>query len=153
MEDSGVTKTSEEYDDDCELFRMDTIRAKVASVSCAYDPVLFCDLLDDNIALSKFATAVGSMPATSQDPDSVIDFWDDPEPDVEHIGEGSALIDVFASATHAEKPKGVYSELLQKVWRIDEKTTKRKIKTTPQSNCQDLNPKLSRDFETNNSML
>ena len=45
------------------------------------------------------------MTAKSQDPDSVIGFWDDqqPEPDVEHIGEGSTLMYVFASAMHAEK--------------------------------------------------
>ena len=109
---------------------MDAIRAKVASVSCAYDPVLCSDLLDDNIALSKFATTIGSTMATSQDPDSVIDFWDDPEPDVEHIGEGSALMDVFASSTHTRKSKGVDVELLQKSWRIGEKTAKRTIKTT-----------------------
>ena len=153
VEGSGAPKTSEEHDDDCELFRMDAIRAEVASVSCTYDPVLFCDLLDDNIALSKFATAVGSTTAKYQDPDSVIDFWDDPEPNVEHISEGSALMDVFASATHAEKPKGVNAELLQKIWRIDEKTAKRTIDATTQLNRQDLNSKLSRNFGTNDRML
>ena len=43
-----------EFRDECEAFKQDAIRSKVASVSCAYDPVLFCDTLDDNIALSKF---------------------------------------------------------------------------------------------------
>ena len=96
---------------------MDTLRTEVASVSWAYDPVLFCDLLDNNIALSKFSTAVGSTIAKSQDPDSVIVFWDDPkpEPDVEHIGKGCLLLDVFASATHAKKSKGIDSELLQNI--------------------------------------
>jgi len=62
-------------------------------------------------------------------------------------------MDVFASATHAEKPKGVNAELLQKIWRIDEETAKRTIKTTTQLNRQDLNSKLSRNFGTHNRML
>jgi hypothetical protein len=100
----GVPKTSIEFGDDCELSRMDAMSAAAASVSCAYDPVLFCDILDYNIARSKLSSAEGSTTATFQDPDSVIDFWDDPEPDpgVECMGEGSALMDVFASETHAE---------------------------------------------------
>ena len=134
-----VPHISAEFDNDCKVFRMDIMRTEAASVSCVYDPALFCDLLDDNIALSKFSTAVGSTTAKFQDPDSVIDSWNDPEPetDDEHIEEGSALMDVFVSAAHTEKPKGVYCEL----------------KTTPQLNCQDLNSKLSRNFGTNDRML
>ena len=49
-----------ELSDECEAFKKGAIRSEVASVSCAYDPVIFCDILDDNIALSKFSTAVGS---------------------------------------------------------------------------------------------
>ena len=30
------------------------IRSEVASVSCAHDKVLFCDILDDNIYLQRF---------------------------------------------------------------------------------------------------
>ena len=109
MEGSGVPETSKEFDDDCELFRIDAIRAEVGSASWAYYPVLLCDLLGDNIALPKITTAVGSTAAKSQDPDSIIDFLDDPEPDpdVERTGDGSTLMNVFASVTHAKKPKGV----------------------------------------------
>ena len=69
-------KTSEELKIDCELFKMDPIRSEVASMSCTYDPVLFCDLLDEQVAFSKFSAAVGSTTARHQDPDSVIDFWE-----------------------------------------------------------------------------
>ena len=34
-----------------------------------FDPELFCDLLDDEIALSKFSGAVGSTTANLQNPD------------------------------------------------------------------------------------
>ena len=40
----------------------------------------------------------------------------------------------FASATHAEKRKGVSPELLEKIWRIDNKTAKKTIRTTTQLN-------------------
>ena len=72
---------------------------------------------------------MGSTPAKFQDPDSIIGFQEKPEPDpdIECMGEGSALMTVFAGATHAEHPKGVISELLQKIWRIDAKTSERTI--------------------------
>ena len=55
---------------------MDAIQAEVASMSYAYEPVLYCDLLDDHTTLSKFLTAVGSTTARDQDPDSMIDSQD-----------------------------------------------------------------------------
>ena len=111
---------------------MDAMRAEVALVSCVYDPVFFCDLMDNSIVLFKFSTALGGTTVKFQDPDSVISVLDDPEldPSVEHLGECSALTDMFASATHAEKLKDVDSELIQRIWRIGEKTEKRMIKTT-----------------------
>ena len=51
---TGNVLTSKELDNECAMFKTYAIRAEVASISCAYDPVLFCDLLDDNIDLSKF---------------------------------------------------------------------------------------------------
>ena len=74
---------------ECELFKQDAIRYELASASCAYDLVLvlFCDILDDNIANSKFSTAVGSTTASPKYPESVIDLWDIPQhPDCESLG-------------------------------------------------------------------
>ena len=46
VDESGVPKISSEFiGNDCELFRMNAMRAEVASVSRAYDSVLFFDLL------------------------------------------------------------------------------------------------------------
>ena len=59
----------------------------------------------------------------------------------------------FASATHAEKPKGVDAKLIQNIWKIDSDTAKLTIKTTTQLNRHDVNSKLSRNFGTNHHML
>ena len=64
-----------------------------------------------------------------------------------------ATQEVCVGASHAEKPRGVNAELLQKIWRIDSETAKRTIKTTSQLNRQDVNSKLSRNFGTNDRML
>ena len=62
-------------------------------------------------------------------------------------------MDAFASASHAEKPKGADAELLQKIWRIDSDTEKLTINTTTQLNRQDINSNLSRNFGTNDRMF
>ena len=62
-------------------------------------------------------------------------------------------MEAFARATHAENPKGVDAELLQKIWQINSETAKSTMKTTTQLNRQDVNSKLSRNFGTNNLML
>ena len=63
---------------ECEAIKQDAIRSEVAYASCAYDPVLFCDILDDKVALPKFSTAVGSTTDSLKYPDSVMDSWDSP---------------------------------------------------------------------------
>ena len=59
----------------------------------------------------------------------------------------------FASATRAEKRKGVSPELLEKIWRIGNSTAKRTIRTTTQLNRQEANSKLSSNFVTNGCIL
>ena len=129
---------------ECEAFKQDAIRSEVASVSCACDPVLFFDILDDNIALSKFSAAVRSTSASPKYPDSVMDFWDSPKDlDCESLGSCNKFMDAFASATHAENQKGVDAKLLQKILQIDSETANCTIKTTTELNRQDVNSKLS----------
>ena len=62
-------------------------------------------------------------------------------------------MNAFASAMHADKPKGVSDELLENIWRIEPETAKRTIRTTTQLNRKDVNHKLLRNFGTNNLML
>ena len=72
---TGNVCTSKELDNECAMFKTDAIRVEVASIICAYDPLLFCDLLDDNIVLSKLSAAVGSTTVKQQDPECVVDIW------------------------------------------------------------------------------
>ena len=53
-------------------FKSDPIRAEVAAASPCYDPIIFDELLRENAARSKFASAVGSTATYSEDPDCVI---------------------------------------------------------------------------------
>ena len=139
---------------ECEAFKQYAIRSELASVSCAHDPVLFCDILDDKIDLSKFSTDVVSTAASPKYPDSVMDLWDSTQdPDCEYLGSSKKFVDAFAIATHAENPKGVYAKLLQNIWWIDLETEKRTIKTTTRMNRKDVNSKFSRNFGTNDCML
>ena len=71
---TGNVSTSKELDNECAMFKTDAIRADVASISCAYDPILFYDLLDNKIALSKFSAAVDSTTAKQQDTDCDMDI-------------------------------------------------------------------------------
>ena len=51
---SNNAQTDFELSYECEAFKQDAIISEVASVSCAYDPVLFCNFFNDIIALSIF---------------------------------------------------------------------------------------------------
>ena len=117
------------------------MRLQVASVSGAYDPEIFCEMINEQVATSKFSAAVGNTMVNPQDPYREIIYATEQE------------MRGFASATHAEKRKGVSPELLEKIWRIDNSTAKRTIRTTTQLNRQEANSKLSKNFGTNNYML
>ena len=117
------------------------MQVQVASARGAYDPEIFCEVINDQVTTSKFSAAVGSTMANPKDP-----YW-------EMLYATEQEMRGFASATHAEKRKGVSPELLEKIWRIDNKTAKRTIRTTTQLNRQETNSKLSRNFGTNDRML
>ena len=84
--------------------------------------------------------AIGSTVANPQEPDECELFI-------------NTVRNAFASATHAEKPKGVSPELLKKIWGIDLDTAKRTLATTTQLNRQDEDGKMNRNFGTNDRML
>ena len=50
----------------------DVMRVQVASVSGAYKPEIFCDMINEQVATSKSSAAVGSTMANPQDPDREI---------------------------------------------------------------------------------
>ena len=92
------------------------MRVQVLLASGAYYPEIFCEMINDQVATSKLLAAVGSTMANPQYPDCEILYA------TEQKMRG------FASATHADKRKGVSPELLEKIWRIDNKTAKRTLK-------------------------
>ena len=89
------TRSGKEVDEVNIFLEEDAMRVKVASVSGTYDPEIFCDMINEQVATSKFSAAVGSTMANPQDPDREILYATEQE------------MRGFASATHAEKWKGV----------------------------------------------
>jgi hypothetical protein len=63
------------------------------------------------------------------------------------------LDSVFVSAAHAGRPKGVNPEHLSKIWKIDLKAAERTLEMTTQHSKRTDNPKLSRNYGTNDRML
>jgi hypothetical protein len=59
----------------------------------------------------------------------------------------------MVSATHASRPKGIEASHLSKTWRIDLETTKKTIDVTSQHSVRTDNPKLSRNYGTNDRMI
>ena len=81
----------------------------MASTSCCYYPEVFCNLIDDNMALSKFSAAVESITSVPEDPDYVIFECN------KAVGGFSGGFAASASAAHAKKPKGGTAELFKKL--------------------------------------
>ena len=59
----------------------------------------------------------------------------------------------MVSATHAGKSKGVDPAHLSKIWKIDLKTAERTLDVVSQHNKRTDDPKLSRNYGTNDQML
>ena len=63
------------------------------------------------------------------------------------------LDDIMTSAAHARRSRGVDAKHLSKVWKIDMDSARRTLEVTSQnSTCTD-DPKLSRNYGTNDRML
>jgi hypothetical protein len=61
--------------------------------------------------------------------------------------------DIMVSAVHAGRHQGVKFKDLEKLWRIDEHTAKKTLDITSQKEVMTDNPKLSRNFSTNDRTL
>ena len=61
--------------------------------------------------------------------------------------------DIMISAVHAGRHHGVKAKHLAKLWRIDEPTAKKTLDITSQREVRTDNPKLSRNFSTNDRTL
>jgi hypothetical protein len=61
--------------------------------------------------------------------------------------------DIMTSATHARRSQGVDAEHLSKIWRISVEEANRTLEITTQEKVHVDNPKLARNYGTNDRML
>ena len=61
--------------------------------------------------------------------------------------------DIMVSAMHAAKYNGIKPEHLSKIWHIDVDTARKTLDLTSQRSVRKDNPKLSRNYGTNDRML
>jgi hypothetical protein len=74
------------------------------------------------------------------------DFWNS-------LAEDESLDEIFVSSTFGKKKHGIDAEHLSKIWRIDLETAKRTLEVTTQSKQHVPNPKLAKNYTTNDRML
>ena len=63
------TRSGEKVDEVNVLLEEDVMRVQVASSSGAYDPEIFCEMINDQVTTSKFSSDVESTMANPQDTD------------------------------------------------------------------------------------
>ena len=146
---------------------------EIASVLYNVNPLLTDESLYERLInrneVSQFQTAIGSTYASKYDHAMPNDTCatDEISPDYncadedelldkifEESNEGTLdLDDIMVSAVHAGRHQGVNAKHLAKIWRIDEHTAKRTLDATSQRSVRTENPKLSRNFSTNDRTL
>jgi hypothetical protein len=153
----------------------DQISSVLAAVLPLLDDVALYTQLSERLELGNYITSIGSTNATgkeyivddddTQATDLSTDISDDDESDEENddqlldeIYEGSIRGEIdldkyLVSATHAKRHGGVDASHLSKVWKIDVEAAKRTLGVTTQESQRTDNPKLSRNYGTNDRML
>ena len=146
------------------------------------DATALCASLTARAVLSTFKTSIGATvlsgnsvfasdrdrAACRQRTASVSEEEEDADPDADNeewfnetvqriVTDGLSgnldLDDIMVSATHVRVRKNVSAEHLSKIWRIDLDTAQRTLDVTSQSQRRTPNPKLSRNYSTNDRML
>ena len=161
----------------------DEISSILASVSPILDDATLYERLAVRSAIGKFKTSIGSTDAPSSaylvedddtaatDPSTDESDYDD-ESDMDHdehapdeharyldeIYEKSTkgeinLDEILASAAHARRTQGMDAAHLSKVWRISLDQAERTLDITTQTSVRTDDPKLSRNYGTNDRML
>ena len=73
--------------------------------------------------------------------------------DLDGDGAQARVDELFSHSTNASRPQGVTPEHLSKIWRISQEHSKRTINMTTQTSVRTQDPKLSRNYGTNDRML
>ena len=129
------------------------------------------DRLNKRNSLSQFQIAVGSTYASESKSKYIIgddDHTPDDAPSNTQVVDEAILLnniikesndgtfnldDIMVNAVHAGRHQGVNAKDLAKIWRIDENTAKKTLDITSQRCVRKDNPKLSRNFSTNDRTL
>jgi hypothetical protein len=154
----------------------DQISSVLGAVSPLLDDVGLYNRMSVRLDLGNYQATIGSTNATGKDylidDDRTIgtepstDVSDDEHSDDENEdrfldeiydrstkGKIDFLDTHFVSAAHAERHGGVHAGHLSKIWKIDVETAGRTIDVTSQASQRTDDPKLSRNYGTNNRML
>ena len=124
---------SNPQDGDSDFIRDDDVIASaLAGLSHCWDDDLFCREVNERVGKSKVAMEAGCL--------DIEDMTDDP-----------SVLEIFS--TTADKPRGVTSQQLSKVWRISQDDAKRTLEVTTQLGRSSVDPSLARRFGTNDRML
>jgi hypothetical protein len=155
----------------------DEISSVLASVSPIFDDTTLYERLSARSEVGKFKVSIGSTDAPNteylvEDDDSVdtdpsTDASTDDDLD-DNDDEHARLLDMIytqstkgeidlddflVSAAHAQRTQGIDAADLEKVWRISLDQAERTQDITPQTSVRTTDPKLSRNYGTNDRML
>ena len=122
-------------------FKVDPIWSQVADVSYILDPGILCDLLDEQLSLSRLSAAVGSTVDNPQDPYCLV-----------FMQVKTSLMSLKVKPMLKSR-KDCLPIYCLRFGGLILKLQKRTIKKTTQLNRQDTNSNLSRNFGTNDWML
>jgi hypothetical protein len=148
----------------------DEISSVLTGVSPTLDGQVLYGRLNEKADLGRFKASIGSTNASRNeylvetvDDDSSTDddtsaSDSDKEEDLDELNDRATqgtidLDEIMVSAAHAGKPKGVDPSHLSKIWKIDLKTAERTLEVVSQSSKRTDDPKLSRNYGTNDRML
>ena len=154
----------------------DEVASVLAEVSPLLDDIALYERLVTRSDLGQYQASIGSTdvfrgshlvdddenptdPGTDADDGSSVDSRDDADTmliDAIHnrVVTGQINLDnIMTSATHARKPRGIDAAHLSKAWRIDLDAAERTLEVTSQLSRRSDDPKLSRNYGTNDRML
>lgn len=150
----------------------DEVANTLSSISPMLDDTLLCQRLNQRSEISSMMASLGSTNARNsrylfdeENPEDNTDAInnDDLNPPTddefmnnfqESIKRGDVDLDeIMASGISAGKSRGVKAEHLSKIWKIDVDTARRTLDVTTQHSRHKDNPKLARNYGTNDRML
>ena len=125
------------------------VSSVLSSISPVVDPVLISNALEERGTIGIFTSVIGYVNAHS----AKYLFDLSPKSSDEPTRGELDLYSLFASANHAEAPKGISADQLSKVWKIDLDSAKRNLDVTTQRCKRSDDLTLSRNYSTNDRML